>query len=156
MAAQARFTREAFERLSADLDALKQKRNEVRLDVKETREQGDLRENFPYHAAREQQGILEARIASLEARLGGAEIIEPGEVMDEVVLGVPVTVQNENGTPEKSYTIVSPEEMEDDTLVGVASSESPIGVALLGHKVGETVEVQGPRGTVRFKILRVG
>ena len=93
MPAAARFTRAAYEKLAAELDALKQKRNEVRLDVKETREQGDLRENFPYHAAREQQGILEARITGLEARLNGADIIEAGETMDEVMLGVPVTVK---------------------------------------------------------------
>lgn len=156
MAAPARFTREAFDRLSAELDALKARRNEVRLDVKETREQGDLRENFAYHAAREQQGILEARISSLESRLGGAEIIEAGETMDEVVLGVPVTVQMEGADAERTYTIVSPEEMEDLDLVGAASSESAIGSALLGRKVGETVEVESPRGTVRFEILRVG
>ena len=156
MAAPARFTREAYDRLQAELDTLKQKRNEVRLDVKETREQGDLRENFAYHAAREQQGILEARISGLESRLGSAEIIEPGVIMDEVVLGVPVAVQMEGAPSERTYTIVSPEEMEDMDLEGAASSESAIGQALLGRKVGETVEVEGPRGVVRFEVLRVG
>ncbi len=156
MAAPARFTREAYERLQAELDTLKQKRNEVRLDVKETREQGDLKENFAYHAAREQQGILEARINGLESRLGSANIIEPGEILDEVVLGVPVTVHMEGAPKERSYTIVSPEEMEDFSLEGVASSESAIGQALLGRKVGETVEVESPRGAVRFAIKSVG
>lgn len=156
MAAPARFTREAYDRLQADLDALKQKRNEVRLDVKETREQGDLKENFAYHAAREQQGILEARIVGLESRLGSAEIIEPGAILDEVMLGVPVTVHMEGAPAERVYTIISPEEMEDATVEGPASSESVVGQALMGRKVGETVEVQGPNGTVRFQILRVG
>jgi len=160
MAAPARFTREAYERLQAELDSLKQKRNEVRLDVKETREQGDLKENFAYHAAREQQGILEARIVGLESRLGSAEIIEPGAIMDEVVLGVPVTVQMQ-GAPgsapsERQYTIISPEEMEDFTAEGAASSESVIGQALMGRKVGDTIEVESPRGTVRFQVLSVG
>ena len=74
--------------------------------MKETREQGDLRENFAYHAAREQQGILEARISGLESRLGSAEIIEPGVIMDELVLGVPVAVQMEGAPSERTYTIV--------------------------------------------------
>jgi transcription elongation factor GreA len=156
MAAPARFTREVYERLLEELDALKQKRNEVRLDVKETREQGDLRENFPYHAAREQQGILEARIVTLESRLAGAVITEAGESMDEVVMGVPVTVKMEGSDSERVYTIVSPEEMEDNTLEGVASSESPVGSALLGKKAGQTITVEGPRGTVRFDILKIG
>ena len=156
MAAPARFTRDVLDRSLEELDSLKQKRNEVRLDVKETREQGDLRENFPYHAAREQQGILEARIVTLESRLAGAEITEAGESMDEVVMGVPVTVKMEGAAAERVYTIVSPEEMEDMDLEGAASSESTIGQALLGRKVGEAVEVEGPRGTVRFQVLRVG
>jgi transcription elongation factor GreA len=159
MALQARFTREAYDRLVAELDALKQKRNEVRQDVKETREQGDLRENFPYHAAREQQGILEARIVNLEQRLADAVIVEAGTSMDEVIQGVPVTVKVLSSGATRTYMLVSPEEMEDfdlDSDYTPASNESPVGSALLGKKQGETVEVEGPSGIVALEILKIG
>ena len=158
-ALQARFTREAYDRLVAELDAMKQKRNEVRLDVKETREQGDLRENFAYHAAREQQGILEARIVNLEQRLSDAIIVEAGEALDEVVLGVPVTVKNLDADMERTYLIVSPEEMDDldpDAEYTAASNESPVGSVLLGKKAGDIAEVEGPRGIVKLEILKIG
>ena len=155
---QARFTREVYEKLMAELDSLKQKRNEVRLDVKETREQGDLKENFAYHSAREAQGILEARITNLEARLGDAQIIEAGDSLDEVILGIPITVQLEGTDTQRVYTIISPEEMEveDETIEGAASTESAVGGALIGKKVGDVVAVEGPRGIVEFRVLKIG
>ena len=152
----ARFTRETFDKLTLELDSLKQKRNEVRLDVKETREQGDLRENFAYHAAREQQGILEARIVALESRLNGAEIVEAGEKMDEVMLGIPIQVQMSTSDKPRTYVIVSPEEMEGDPPLHAASSESVIGQALMGKKAGDKVEVEGPNGAVQIEVLSIG
>ena len=156
MPALARFTRATFDKLTLELDNLKQKRTEVRLDVKETREQGDLRENFPYHAAREQQGILEARIVALEGRLNGAEIIEPGTVIDEVMLGIPIQVQMSTSDKPRTYVIVSPEEMEGEPQPHAASSESLIGQALMGKKIGDKVEVEGPNGIVNVEVLGIG
>ncbi len=156
MPALARFTRETYDKLTQELDNLKQKRTEVRLDVKETREQGDLRENFPYHAAREQQGILEARIVALEGRLNGAEIIEPGTVIDEVMLGIPIQVQMSTSDKPRTYVIVSPEEMEGEPPLHAASSESVIGQALMGKKAGDKVEVEGPNGIVHVEVLSIG
>jgi transcription elongation factor GreA len=159
MALQARFTREAYDRLVVELDALKQKRNEVRLDVKETREQGDLRENFAYHAAREQQGILEARIVNLEQRLADAIIVEAGDSMGEVIQGVPVTVKVLSTGTTRVYMIISPEEMEEfdlDCDHTPASNESPVGSVLLGKKEGDVVEVEGPSGIVQLEILKIG
>jgi len=153
---QPRFTREGYDRLQQELESLKQQRNGVIDDIREAREQGDLKENFAYHDAKNAQGILEARIANLEARLEGAEIVEAGEGFDEVILGVPVTVRIEGAAADDTriYTIVSEEEL--DQVDNAASQESPIGTALLGKKVGDIAEVQGPRGEVRFEFVAIG
>lgn len=153
---EAHFTREGYERLQKELEDLKRQRIEIRTEIREAREQGDLRENFAYHAAKESQGMIEARITSLESRLEDAIIIENGTAVDKVMLGIPVTVRPP-GTGEdenRVYTIVATEELEH--VEDAASEESPIGQALLGKKVGEVVEVQGPRGVVRFEIISIG
>ena len=153
---QPRLTREGYERLKGELEDLKTQRGEIRDDIREAREQGDLRENHAYHAAREAQGMLEARIRRLEERLSDAIIVEEGQICDEVVLGVPVTVRPEGAAEDdlRVYTIVHAEELEN--VENGASEESPIGSALLGKKVGDTVTVQGPRGVVRFEIVAIG
>jgi len=153
---QPRFTREGFDRLQNELESLKLQRAGVVEDIREAREQGDLKENFAYHDAKNAQGILEARISNLEERLEGAEIVEEGEGFDEVILGVPVTVRIEGAAEDdtRRYTIVSAEEL--DQVEDAASEESPVGVALIGRKVGDVVEVQGPRGEIRFEIVAIG
>ncbi|HEX8551382.1 MAG TPA: transcription elongation factor GreA [Abditibacteriaceae bacterium] len=154
MSLQTRFTRDAYDRLQNELDSLKGRRAEVINDIKEAREQGDLRENHAYHQAKDTQGMIEARIAELELRLADAQILEEGDVLDEVVLGVPVKVKNLNSGAEREYCVVSPEEME--SVDNGASQASPVGSALLGKKVGEVAEVQGPAGIVKFEILSIG
>ena len=155
-ATQPRFTREGFTRLQNELDTLKAQRAEIINDIKEAREQGDLKENHAYHHAKDMQGMAEARIAALEARLSGAEILEEGALLDEVIQGVPVRVRVLELDKERTYTIVTPEELDDDDLEGGASTDSPVGQALLGKKIGETAEVQGPNGIVRFEVLQIG
>lgn len=150
---QAQFTREGFEKLKAQLEELKTQRIIIRDEVKEARELGDLKENAGYHAARESQGIIEARIASLEARLEDAVIVENAS-FDEVVMGVPVRVKNLSTQAERIYSVVGSEEMEFTD--NAASQDSPIGQVLLGKKVGDIAEVQGPAGMVRFEILQIG
>ncbi len=150
---QAQFTREGFEKLKAQLEELKTQRVTIREEVKEARELGDLKENAGYHAAREAQGIIEARINSLEARLEDAVIVD-NLSLDEVVLGVPVRVKNLSTQTERFYTIVGSEEME--FTENAASEESPIGQVLVGKRVGDIAEIQGPAGTVRFEILGIG
>lgn len=154
MALQTRFTRAAYERLENELDSLKGRRAEIIQDIKEAREQGDLRENHAYHQAKDTQGMVEARISELELRLSEAQILEEGETLDEVVLGVPIKVKNLNSGTEREYCIVSPEELE--SVENGASQASPVGSALLGKKIGEIAEVQGPNGAVRFEILAIG
>jgi len=151
---QPRFTREGYERLVGELENLKARRGELVNDIKEAREQGDLRENHAYHQAKDTQGMVEARIGELEMRLAGAEILEAGETVDEVILGVPVSVKTVATGKTRTYTIVTPEEL--DEVEGAASQDSPIGSALLGKKAGEIVDVQGPNGIVQFEILSIG
>ncbi len=148
---QAQFTREGFERLKTELEQLKQDRIDLRLEVKDARELGDLRENAGYHAARQALGILEGRISGLESRLEDAVIVENGASFEEVALGIPVKIKNLSNGVERLYTIVGSEEME--FTEGAASEESPIGQALLGKKVGDVVNIN-PQ--VQFEILAIG
>lgn len=151
---EAHFTRAAYNRMHQELEALKEQRAEIRNDIKEAREQGDLRENFAYHAAKDAQGMLEARIVNIEARLANAVVVEEGAALEAVVLGVPVTVRRADTGDSRIYIIVSSEEM--DSIENGASEESPVGSALLGKKVGDVAEVQGPRGPVHFEIVSIG
>lgn len=152
-AIQAQFTREGFTRLQAELEDLKVQRVIIRQEIKEARELGDLKENAGYHAARETQGMLEARISSLEERLEDAIIVD-NPSFDEVMLGVPVEVKNLENGKIRFYTIVASEELE--FTEGAASEESPIGQAFMEKKVGDIAEVEGPNGIVKFEILQIG
>jgi transcription elongation factor GreA len=148
-----RFSRSSYDRLVSDLENLKGQRAKIVQDIKEAREQGDLRENFAYHDAKNNQGILEARIAGLEARLADAVIVE-GDANGEVMMGVPVKVHFKEQDRTRTYTIVTEEEV--DEVDGGASADSPVGSALLGRKVGDVVELEGPNGIVQVEILAVG
>ena len=152
-AIQAQFTREGYDRLQVELEDLKSQRVTIRQEIKEARELGDLKENAGYHAARETQGMLEARISNLEERLEDAIIVD-NPSFDEVMLGVPVEVKNLENGKTRFYTIVASEELE--FTEGAASEESPIGQALLEKKIGDIAEVEGPNGIVRFEILQIG
>jgi transcription elongation factor GreA len=151
---QPRFTREGYERLKTQLESLKARRGELIKDIAEAREQGDLRENHAYHHAKDMQGMVEAQIGELEQRLADPIILEPGAVVDEVTLGIPVTVKNHETGKTRVYTIVSPEEL--DEVDNAASEESPVGSALLGKKAGDVAEVEGPNGIVKMEILQIG
>lgn len=151
---QQRFSQASYDRLKKELDELRGQRGQVVEDIREAREQGDLRENFAYHEAKERQGILEARIKSLELRLGDAVVVPDGEGNLDVMLGVPVKVKNLESNTERNYIIVSAEEL--DEYDDAASVDSPVGSALMGKKVGDVAEVQGPNGIVRFEVLHIG
>lgn len=149
-----RFSRPSYERLTQELENLKSQRAQVIEDIKEAREQGDLRENFAYHDAKNSQGILEARIAGVEMRLANAVIVEGDEAANEVVMGTPVKVHFVGTDRTRAYTIVTEEEL--DEVDGGASADSPIGVALLGKKVGDIVEIEGPNGPAKLEVLAIG
>jgi transcription elongation factor GreA len=112
---------------------------------------GDLSENADYHKAKEDQGFLEGRIQEIEAALRTAVIIEKN-YGDAVNVGSHVTVQEEDFDPETFYVVGA---KEADPRNGRISNESPIGSALMGHKVGEVVEATTPGGKIKFKILKV-
>ena len=147
---QAQFTREGYERLQIELENLKADRIQLRQEVKEARELGDLKENAGYHAARQSLGILEGQIEALESRLENPVIVE-NQSFDEVVLGIPVKIKNLTSGTARFYTIVGSEEM--DFTDNAASEQSPIGQAILGKKVGDVVDVND---TVKVEILQIG
>jgi transcription elongation factor GreA len=123
------------------------RRAEAVAAIKKAREFGDLSENFEYHAAKNEQGLLEARIRTLRARLDGAEIVEK-TTTDEVGIGSVVDVETDRG---ETMTI----EISSVGGAGTVSPTSPLGVALLGRSPGETVEVQAPRGAWHATITRI-
>ena len=112
---------------------------------------GDLSENADYHKAKEDQAFLEGRIQEIEAALRTAVIIEKTHG-DVVTVGSHVTVQEENFDPETYYMVGA---KEADPRNGKISNESPIGKALLDHKVGDIVEAETPGGKLKFRILKI-
>lgn len=146
-------TSEGAARLKAELKDLKgPKRNELAARLRSAIQMGDLSENADYHKAKEDQGFLEGRIQELEYILGNAIIIEENKHKDVVTIGSHVTIQEED-FPEETYHLVGPTEA--DPTKGKISHESPIGQALIDHKVGETVEVETPGGAIKLKILKI-
>ena len=122
--------------------------------ITEARSHGDLSENAEYHAAKEQQGLNEARIAEIEEKLGRAEIIDVSKLSgDTVKFGAIVTLMDEDTEEEKSYQIVG--EIESDVRAGRISISSPVARALIGKRVGESVEVSTPRGARSYEIIEV-
>lgn len=122
--------------------------------IAEAREHGDLSENAEYHAAREKQGFIEGRIADLEDKMARAEIIATADLSGEVVMfGAIVTIVNEETDEEKTYQIVS--DYEADLNAGRIAHMTPIAQALIGKKVGDSVEVHTPNGVRYYEILDV-
>ena len=130
------------------------RRKEVAEKIKEARGQGDLSENAEYDAAKEEQAEIEARIAIIEKMLRNAELIDEDDLdRDTVGLGSTVKLWDEEFNEELSYTIVG--SLEADPFAGKISNESPLGHALLQKQAGETVSVEAPDGTIRYKILSI-
>lgn len=116
--------------------------------------QGDLSENADYAAAKEEQGFLEGRILEVQASIRNAVLIEAGGMVDGYVrIGSHVTVLEDGEEESETYHVVGPTEA--DPRSGKISNESPLGVALLGHKVGDVVRVKAPAGTIAFRIKEV-
>jgi transcription elongation factor GreA len=123
------------------------RREEVVAAIKKAREFGDLSENFEYHAAKNEQGLLEARIRTLRARLDGAVIVEEAS-SDAVGVGSVIDVEDDAG---QTMTV----EISAVGGAGTVSPTSPLGSALLGRKVGESVDVDAPRGAWRATVKRI-
>ena len=130
------------------------KRKEVAQKIKEAREQGDLSENAEYDAAKDEQRDIEARIEELEKLLKNVEVVGQDEVdADTVGIGSRVKLDDVEMDEEVEYTIVG--STEADALNGKISNESPVGAALIGSKVGETIVVETISGDLEFKILEI-
>ena len=123
------------------------RREEVVAAIKKAREFGDLSENFEYHAAKNEQGLLEARIRTLRSRLDGARIVEQAS-SDAVGIGSVIDVEDDAG---QTMTV----EISAVGGAGTVSPTSPLGSALIGRKAGETVDVQAPRGAWRATVKRI-
>jgi transcription elongation factor GreA len=123
--------------------------------IAEAREHGDLKENAEYHAAREQQGFCEARIRDIEAKLGGAEIIDPVKLPQEgrVVFGVTVVIENLDTEEQKRYKIVGDDEA--DFKANKISVNSPIARGLIGKSEGDEAKIQTPSGEVEYEIIEI-
>lgn len=153
MAETTYLTTEGADRLKAELEELTgPKREELAARLRAAIQMGDLSENADYIKAKEDQGFLEGRIQELEYILGNAVIIEANGNKDVVAIGSHITIQEED-FPEETYHLVGPTEA--DPSKGMISHESPIGKALIDHKVGETVEAETPGGVIKLKILKI-
>ena len=120
--------------------------------IKAAREFGDLSENFEYHAAKNEQGMMEGRINELEAIMKNYVLIEPKKATGVVDMGSTVRF-TEDGADEESYRIVGP--AESDPRAGRVSYESALGKALIGHRVGDEVEIKTPNGSYNVKIVGI-
>jgi transcription elongation factor GreA len=142
-------TKEGLDKLGTELEELRTiRRAEVAERIKYAKDFGDISENAEYEAAKNEQGMLEGRILTLEMMVRNAVIIEQAEVGGVVQVGSTVEVKDEFGT--QAFTIVGPAEV--DVASGRISMESPVGKALLGRRIGDKVEVQSPGGVRELKV----
>ncbi len=156
MTRQAVITPEGLEKLKEEIENLStEKRREVALRIKEAREFGDISENAEYDDAKNEQALLEARIAQLEERLRRATVIDKKEVgTDEVTVGSIVHVKDQKSGDSQKFQIVG--STEADPLEQKLSNESPIGKALIGRKRNDVVTVEVPRGPrKKLKITKI-
>ena len=149
------YTEEGLQKLKADLDHLKSvERPNVARQIAEARDKGDLSENAEYDAAKEAQGLLEARIAKMEAELAKARILDESQIdTSKVLIMSKVTIKNSVNGAKMTYTIVP--ESEADLKAKKISISSPIAKGLLGKKVGDSAEIQVPNGLMKLEIVEI-
>ena len=148
-------TSRGAKQLRDELRRLKSERPVISATISVAREHGDLRENAEYHAAKEQQGLAEARIRDIEGKLSNAQIIEIGDLSspEKVVFGATVHLLDIGGSSEVHYQIVG--EDEANIKNGLLSVNSPIARALIGKEAGDTVEVSAPGGQRSYEIIKI-
>ena len=148
-------TYEGLKRYEAELQDLKVvRRKEIADKIKEAREQGDLSENAEYDAAKDEQRDIEARIEELEELLKNAEVyVEDEATLDAVSIGTTVDLLDLEFDEEVEFKIVG--STEADSLQGLISNEAPVGMALLGKKIGDLVNVETQMGNVQYKVLNI-
>lgn len=148
-------TVEGFQKLEVELHRLKaEERPRIIQQISDAREHGDLSENAEYHAAKEAQGLNEARVAEIEDKIGRAEVIDPAKLSGTTIkFGATVTLTDEDSGDKVKYKIVG--EHEADVKNGKISVNSPIARALIGKSKGESTEVTTPRGARSYEILKI-
>ena len=148
-------TKEGYEKLKQEIEYLStDKRREVAERIRVAREFGDIAENSEYDDAKNEQALLEHRIATLEERLLSARVIEKKDIAKDVVsVGSNVKLRDIGANKTFEYRIVG--SAEANPAENKLSNESPVGKAIIGKKKGETVEVAAPRGSLKFKILEI-
>jgi transcription elongation factor GreA len=148
-------TQEGIRNLEEELENLKVvRRAEVAVKIKEARSQGDLSENAEYDAAKEEQAEIETRIGVIENMLRNAQVINEDELdKTKVSLGSKVTLYDEEFDEDEVYSIVG--SAEADPQDGKISNESPLGRALIGHGVGEEINVDAPDGIIKYRIVEI-
>jgi transcription elongation factor GreA len=148
-------TPEGYKKLQAEIEYLSnEKRREVAERIRIAREFGDIAENAEYDDAKNEQALLEHRIAMLEERLRDAKVISKKDVAKDIVsVGSKVKLRDVGAKQTVEYHIVG--SAEANPAQNKLSNESPVGKAIIGHKKGETVEVAAPRGSMKYKILEI-
>ena len=148
-------TEEGYEKLEEELDYLvNEKRREVAKRIKVAREFGDISENSEYDDAKNEQAFVEGRIQEIENMLRNAKVVKNDEVDDHTVnVGTTVKIKDLDNGDIYTYTLVG--SAESDPLENKISNESPIGKNLIGHKIGDQVEVEVPSGTMNYEVLSI-
>lgn len=155
MANEILMTAEGYQNLKDELDELKTtKRGEVSEKIRVARGFGDLSENSEYDEAKNEQAIVEARIQTLEEQLKNAKILDRGQLSTQIVsVGTKVKILDMEFDEEMEYRIVG--SVESNQSMDTITDESPVGKGLLGHKVGDVVDIKVPAGVLQFKILEI-
>lgn len=148
------FTAEGKRRMTAELDELNSRIPSVAKAIADAREKGDLKENAEYHAAREEMGMLNARIAELKSKLAQAEIVDESQIdTSRIAFGAKLRLEDVKDKSVEDWQLVGPGE--DDALENKILTSSPMGAALIGKKVGDLVVVQAPVGELKFKVKSI-
>lgn len=147
-------SQEGYKLMKRELESLKKQRPEVSEAIRLAREEGDLRENGGYHAARERQGMMEARINFIESRMANYNVIDMKTLGGEKIsFGATVELEDGESGEKKRYTLLGPDET--GFCKGSVSILSPVGQALLGKSEGDEVVIIVPRGRVEYEVLSI-
>ncbi len=148
-------SRDGFNKIKADIDRMESiEMPEITRKMADARAEGDLKENAEYHAQRENQGMLQAKINELKGKLARASIVDVSQLpKDEVVFGSTVTVKDVKYGDEEEFTLVGAGE--DDYDTGKILCTSPIGQGLLGKRVGDVASIEAPAGTMHFEVVKI-
>jgi len=148
-------TREGYNKLKAELDHMQnEEMPKITEKIAEARAEGDLKENAEYHAQRENQGMLQAKINQLKDKLSRAQIVDMSQInKDEVAFGCTVKVRDIDLDDEEEFTLVGAGE--EDYMAGRILCTSPLGQGLVGKKVGEKAEIDVPKGSLTYEVLEI-